>query len=121
MRVILLPNREILQANFMPVTNNSFAMRSKQEWESWLVQCGTNPEYGCLRGLSNEVGCSNAGQLARFVTFELGSSPATCVLFGPESTPLGSDTPSHFTQYSPSLVDAAQTSPASLDASTAEK
>jgi hypothetical protein len=44
--MILLPNRELMQANFVPIVNNSFEKRRKQEWELLWVQSGTIPETG---------------------------------------------------------------------------
>ena len=41
MRMILLPNRELLQVYLHRVTDNSFSMRSEQHWEFKVVQTGT--------------------------------------------------------------------------------
>jgi len=41
MRMILLPNQELLQGHFYKDGNNSFAMRQKQRWEERVIQNGT--------------------------------------------------------------------------------
>lgn len=42
MRMILLPNRELLQVYLLGDTGNSFNMRPEQHWESKVVQTGTS-------------------------------------------------------------------------------
>lgn len=44
--MILLPNRELMQANFVLAQNNSLYYRRKQEWESSGFQNGTALETG---------------------------------------------------------------------------
>ena len=44
--MILLPNRELMQANFVPAPDNSFGKKIKQEWESRGFQNGTVLETG---------------------------------------------------------------------------
>jgi hypothetical protein len=41
MRMILLPNRELMQANFASTADNSFCTLPKQEWEDAAIQSGT--------------------------------------------------------------------------------
>jgi hypothetical protein len=36
--MILLPNRELLQAHFFPAADNSFRQQEKQDWERFMVQ-----------------------------------------------------------------------------------
>jgi hypothetical protein len=51
--MILLPNRELTQANFVLAQDNSFSYRRKQEWEWPGFQNGTVLETGPPR---NPVG-----------------------------------------------------------------
>ena len=48
MRMILLPIRELMQAYFALVMDNSFCTLEKQEWESKVRQNGTVLEWGRL-------------------------------------------------------------------------
>ena len=45
MRMILLPNRELLQVYLHRGADNSFSMRPEQHWESKVVQTGTNGPF----------------------------------------------------------------------------
>ena len=44
--MILLPNRELMQAISVLTVDNSFCMQMKQEWESLVIQSGTILETG---------------------------------------------------------------------------
>jgi hypothetical protein len=46
MRMILLPNRELMQAHFALAADNSLCKWVKQEWESRGIQNGTILEKG---------------------------------------------------------------------------
>ena len=49
MRIILLPNRELLQAYFLAAAAISFGEQGKQERESLVIQRGTKRENGWRR------------------------------------------------------------------------
>jgi len=56
--MILLPNRELMQAIFVPALDNSFGWRMKQEWESPGFQYGTILEIGQLKNpTKQDVNC----------------------------------------------------------------
>ena len=40
-RMILLPNRELMQAHSLPAVDNSFGKYMKQEWDLYGFQTGT--------------------------------------------------------------------------------
>src|SRR5580704_15783122 len=72
MRKILLPNRELMQANFALAVNNSLCPFIMQEWELAGIQNGTVLGSGWPRGprsrlLNSRAGFYNDASLPRLV------------------------------------------------------
>lgn len=65
--MILLPNRELMQANFLPAPDNSFCWQVKQEWEWRGFQNGTSLENGWLRiHVRRSINCPGLHLRGRF-------------------------------------------------------
>jgi hypothetical protein len=74
--MILLPNRELMQANFLPAPDNSFCWQVKQEWEWRGFQNGTSLENGWLRiHVRRSINCPGLHLRGRFPSEVVQGSP----------------------------------------------